>query len=163
MFLAPLATPFVRPGLFPLRWWDGTMVGNALMECAKLLEERHEGDRMVIMITDGESPDLEGSLATQVGQALKAKKILVYGISVRNEPAAEDLRTVCQITGGQLFESGDSAALRNVFRKIDQPQRAKLVSTQSQWLEFNQPFALVGLALLFIMLLAAFGLRFTPW
>lgn len=118
---------------------------------------------MVIVITDGESSDLEGGLATQVGQALKAQKILVYGISVRNEPAAEDLRTVCQITGGQLFESGDSAALRAVFRKIDQLQRAKLVSAQTQWLEFNQPFAITGLILLSMTLLAAFGLRFTPW
>ena len=158
-----LATPFVRPGLFPLRWWDGTQVGNALKSCAELLEQRHEGERMVILLTDGESSDLEGGLATQVGQLLKSKKILVYGISVRTEPPSEDLRTVCQITGGQLFESGDTVALRAVFRKIDQLQRAKLVSTQAQWLEHFRPFAVLGLVVLAAFSCAAFGLRFTPW
>ena len=158
-----LATPFVRPGLFPLQWWDGTKVGNALTACAELLEQRHEGDRMIIVLTDGESADLEGGKASEIGQNLKSKKILVYAISIRNAPPSEDLRTVCQITGGQLFESGDAPALRAVFRQIDQLQRAKLVSAQPQWLEWYRPFALIGLALLALAQLAAFGLRFTPW
>src|SRR4029079_8493485 len=44
-----LATPFVRPGTLPNKWWDGTKVGNALRECSTLLEKRHEGDRMIIL------------------------------------------------------------------------------------------------------------------
>ena len=84
-------------------------------------------------------------------------------ISIRNGPPSEDLRTVCQLTGGQIFESGDAATLRAVFRQIDQLQRAKLVSSQPQWLESYPPFALIGLCLLALQQLAACGLRFTPW
>ena len=158
-----MATPFVRPGLFPLRWWDGTKVGNAMLACAELLEERHEGDRMLIVLSDGESADLEGDLATQVGQTLKSKKIIVHSISVRTQAPLEGMRRVSQVTGGQMFESGDSAGLREVFRQIDQLQRAKLVSAQTQWLEEFRLIALVGLALLVLQQIAALGLRFTPW
>lgn len=158
-----LATPFVRPGTFPLKWWDGTKVGNAMRECAKLLAARNEGDRMLIVITDGESPDLLNGQAAIIARELKQQEIVVYVISIRNSPAAEELKTVTQITGGQTFESADEAALKHVFERIDNLERAKLVANQTTWLDFYPPFALVGLALLSLNQLAAFGLRFTPW
>lgn len=158
-----LATPFVGPGTFPQKWWDGTKVGHALKECAKLLEERNEGDRMLIVLTDGESPDLQNGQAAVIARELKKKNIVVYIISIRNGAPPEELRTVSQITGGEIFESGDIAALRSVFQRIDGLQRAKLVAAQTTWLEFYIPFALVGLVLLALQQAAAFGLRFTPW
>jgi Ca-activated chloride channel homolog len=158
-----LATPFVGPGTFPLKWWDGTKVGNALKECAKVLEERHDGDRMLIVLTDGESPDLKNGQAEIIARELKSKNIVVYMISIRNEAPPEELRIVSQITGGEIFESGDMPALRNVFQRIDRLQRAKLVAAQTTWLEYFTPFAMAGLAALVLQQLAAFGLRFTPW
>jgi Ca-activated chloride channel family protein len=158
-----LATPFVRPGAFPLEWWDGTRVGNAITSCSELLEQRSEGDRMLIVLTDGETRDMEGGLATQIGQTLKSKNIVLYGISVRDEGASDDLRAACQVTSGELFEAGDEEGLRAVFRRIDQLQRTKQAAAQTRWLEFDRPFALVGLVLLGIQMLAAFGLRYTPW
>lgn len=158
-----LATPFVAPGTFPRDLWDGTKVGNALKECAKLLEERNAGDRMLILLTDGESPDLLNGQAELIARELKKKNIVVYIISVRNGPPPEELRAVPQITGGEVFESGDLPALRTVFQRIDSLQRAKLAAAQTTWLEFFSPFALVGLALLVLQQSAAFGLRFTPW
>lgn len=158
-----LAVPFVRPGKLPQKWWDGTYVGNALIECARLLEERSEGDRMIILMTDGESPDLQNGQAAIIARGLKERNIVVYVISIRNLPPAEELKVITQITGGQLFESGDYEALRGVFTKIDQLERAKLVATQTTWLEYYRPFALLGLLLLGLNQAAAFGLRFTPW
>jgi len=158
-----LATPFVGPGKIPQKWWDGTKVGNACRECAKLLEERHEGDRMLIVLTDGESPDLQNGQAAVVARELKAKNIVVYVISIRNGTPPEELRTVAEVTGGEIFESGDLPALRNVFKKIDGLERAKLVEAQTTWLEYYRPFAWIGLALLALSQAAAFGLRFTPW
>ncbi len=158
-----LATPFVRPGAFALEWWDGTKIGNAIVSCAELLEQRNEGDRMLIILTDGESTDMRGGLATQIGQDLKSKRIILYAISVRTEGAAEDLQTACRATGGQLFESDDVPGLQSVFRQIDQLQKAKLVSAQTQWLQYDRPFAIVGLILLGLQQLAGLGLRYTPW
>lgn len=158
-----LATPFVAPGTFPLKWWDGTKVGNALRECSKVLEERHDGDRMLIVLTDGESPDLQNGQAELIARELKTKNIVVYMVSIRNGAPPEELRIVAEVTGGETFESGDMPALRSVFQRIDSLQRAKLVAAQTTWLELYSPFALVGLALVGLHQLAAFGLRFTPW
>lgn len=158
-----LAVPFVRPGKLPPKWWDGTQVGKALIECARLLEERSEGDRMIILMTDGESPDLQNGQAELIARGLKERNIVVYMISIRNAPPAEELKTIGQITGGGTFESGDLDALRAVFARIDQLERAKLVATQTTWLHYERPFALAGLVLLALSQLAAFGLRFTPW
>lgn len=158
-----LATPFVRPGKIPIKWWDGTKVGNALIACGDLLEKRHEGDRMIILLTDGESPDLHDGKAAVIARTLKDRKIVVYIISIRNEPPASELRVVTEITGGELFESGSGPALHAVFRQIDQLQRAKLVTAQTEWLDFYQPFALAGIVVLAMQQLCAFGLRFTPW
>lgn len=158
-----LATPFVRPGTFPLKWWDFTKVGNALRECAKVLEQRHDGDRMIIVLTDGESPDLKNGQAEIIAREMLKKNIVVYILSINNTPPAEELRNVAQITKGEVFQSGDMPAIRGVFKRIDSLQRAKLVAAQTTWLDFFQPFALAGLALLAIQQLTAFGLRFAPW
>ena len=128
-----------------------------------MLEERHDGDRMLIVLTDGESPDLQNGQADVIARELKAKNIVVYILSIRNGAPPEELRAVAQITGGEIFESGDLPALRSVFQRIDGLQRAKLVAAQTTWLEFFSPFALVGLALVILNQAAAFGLRFTPW
>jgi Ca-activated chloride channel family protein len=158
-----LATPFVAPGTFPPEIWDGTKVGEACRECAKVLEERHEGDRMLIVLTDGESPDLQDGKAAVVARDLKAKNIVVYVISIRNGRPPEELETLAKVTGGEIFESGDMPALRGVFQRIDGLQRAKLATAQTTWLEYSQPLAWIGLALLILNQAAAFGLRFTPW
>ena len=118
---------------------------------------------MLIVLTDGETRDMEDALATQLGQKLKSKKIVLYGISVRSEGASRELKTACEITGGQLFESGDRPGLQSVFRQIDQLQRAQLASAQPQWLQHDRPFAMIGLALLALFLVTILGARFTPW
>jgi len=158
-----LATPFVRPGAFPNVWWDGTKVGHAVTECAKLLETRSEGDRMLIVLTDGESADLLNGQAAAIAAQLKLQRIVVYMISVRNGPPADELGIVARGTGGEVFETGDAQTLRSVFARIDQLQRAKLISARPQWLEYFSPFALFGFAALVLHQAAAFGLRFTPW
>jgi len=158
-----LATPFVRPGTFPQNMWDGTKVGNALRECAKVLAARSEGDRMLILMTDGESADLDNGQAAIIARELKKQNIVTYVISISNARPPETLRTVAEITGGEIFESGDLPALRAVFQRIDGLQRAKLVATQTTWLEYYQPFAAAGFVLMLLQAAASFGLRFTPW
>src|SRR5262249_37083343 len=53
------ATPFMRPENVP-PWFNGTEIGRALRACKQVLAPRQEGDRMIILVTDGESDDLFG-------------------------------------------------------------------------------------------------------
>jgi Ca-activated chloride channel family protein len=157
-----LSTPFVRPGTIPKEWWDNTLIGNAITKCAELLEQRSEGDRMMIVITDGESQDIKGAEGTQIGQDLKAKNIVLYAISVRSEGASRDLGTICNMTGGKLYESGDFQGLQAVFKQIDLLQQARQPAAEPQWLENDKPFAIAGLCLLGMQLMAMLGLRYAP-
>ena len=36
------------------------MIGKALLACKEILTSREEGDRMIILVSDGESFDLSG-------------------------------------------------------------------------------------------------------
>ena len=146
-----------------MEWWDRTLVGNAIETASELLETRSDGGRMMIVLTDGETPDMADGRAVEIGQALKAKQIVLYAISVRAEGASNELQTACEISGGRLFESGDQQGLHAVFQDIDRLQPVQLSSAQPRWLDYNRPIALVGLGLLALLQLANLGLRYTPW
>ncbi len=53
------APPFMKPENVP-HWMGGTMIGKALLACKEILTSREEGDRMIILVSDGESSDLCG-------------------------------------------------------------------------------------------------------
>ena len=76
-----LAAPFLRPEKMPQYMW-GTKIGMALRSVQAVLEKKAEGDRMVILVSDGESQDLMGGQAEQIGQELSRAGIVVYYIHV---------------------------------------------------------------------------------
>src|SRR4051812_41725764 len=51
------ATPFMRPEKVPY-WFGGTEIGRALRSCKQVLVDRQDGDRMILLVTDGDSFDL---------------------------------------------------------------------------------------------------------
>jgi Ca-activated chloride channel family protein len=157
-----LATPFLRPERMPY-YFGGTQIGKALLECQKVLLSRPEGDRMILLVTDGFSADLGGGKALEVASALRKDKIVVYIVQVADEPLPDEMHTIADITGGEVFGAGDPATLGTVFRHIDQMQAARLKPPSRDFADFFKPFALAGLVLLGLHLLALFGLRYTPW
>lgn len=157
-----MATPFMRPNLMP-RFFNGTMIGKALRECKKVLEARAEGERMIVLVSDGQSADLGGGAAEQIAAELRAADITVYHIHAAETPAPEEVYTIANATGGNVFEARDPAGLQEVFQRIDRMQAAKLKPTAADYTDHFRPIALAGLALCCLQLLAAFGLRYTPW
>ena len=73
------APPFMRPENAPL-WMAGTEIAKALRACKDVLIKREEGDRMVIMVTDGISFDLLNGNDLVLAEELKKNKIVVYAI-----------------------------------------------------------------------------------
>jgi Ca-activated chloride channel homolog len=157
-----LATPFLRPERMPY-YFGGTQIGKALLECQKLLVSRHEGDRVIILVTDGFSADLGGGKALEVASALYKDKIVVYIIQVADEALPDEMYTISGNTGGEVFKAGDPAVLRTVFRHIDQMQTAKLKPPSRDFVDFFTPVVAVGACLVLLHLIALFGLRYTPW
>lgn len=157
-----LATPFLRPEKMPY-YFGGTQIGKALMECHKLLLTREEGDRMIILVTDGYSADLDGGKALEVASRLAKDKIVVYVIQVGSEALPDEVSLIARNTGGASFGAGDPAALKTVFQRIDQMKSAKLKPPTRDFADYFAPFALGGLGAAALHLLCLFGLRYTPW
>jgi Ca-activated chloride channel family protein len=156
------APPFMRPEKLP-PWFGGTEIGKALRAAKKTLEAREAGDRMVILITDGMSADLGGGADGEIGRELKAAGIAVFAILIGEQGVPSEIGVITSMTDGESFTAEDPAALGAVFRRIDGMKQAKLESTLGDTLDDFRPWCLMGLVLLGLNSLAAFGLRFTPW
>jgi Ca-activated chloride channel homolog len=156
------APPFMRPEIAP-PWMNGTEIGKALLACKKVLMQRQEGDRMIVMVTDGDSYDFGEGNDLVVAKEMKDANIVVYSIHVSDEPVPGEIVNVTQLTGGEVFAPDDSEGLAAVFRRIDQMQPTKLEKTLPESMDFFWPFCAAGLSLVAIGAMAQLGLRYTPW
>ena len=157
-----LSAPFLRPNKLP-PYLGGTQIAKALRAIHKVLLTRPEGDRMVVLISDGMSYDLGGGVAEEIGSELSADKITVYYIHVAEGAPQNETFTIASLTGGQAFAAGDPAALREVFQHIDKMQPAKLKPSTPEYADFFWPLALAGLSMLGLQMVSLFGLRYSPW
>ncbi len=156
------APAFMKPGNLP-RWFGGTEIGRALRSCRATLMEREEGDRMIILITDGRSADLGGGKDEEVARSLRDAGIVVYAVNVSGQPAHASIVTITSITDGEVFEPGDPNALEFVFQRIDDMQETKIEKTAAEAVDNYVPWCEAGLVLLGLTLLVSLGLRPTPW
>ena len=144
-------------------WMQGTMVGMALRACRKTLIEREEGDRMVVLGTDGYSFDLSGGNDEKIARELLRDGITVFIIHVADGDPPTEMGTIAGITGGEVFAAGDPAGLRKTFGRLDAMKAAKVKKTMAETQDNFGPLCEAGLATLGIFGLALLGLRVTPW
>lgn len=156
------SVPFMRPETAP-PWFGGTEIGKALAACKRRLVEREEGDRMIVLVSDGQSSDLSGGKDEEIAKKLRADEIVVYAIHVANSEPPEPIVNIAGITGGEVFNPGDTQALEAVFQRIDQMQQAKLEKVSAETMDNFTPFCIAALVLVGACGLASFGVRYTPW
>lgn len=156
------SAPFLRPEKMP-SYMGGTRIGHALRSVQKILAARPEGDRMIILISDGESYDLQGGVAEKIGRELAADNIVMFYVHVAEGSPQDETFTIASLTGGQAFAAGDPAALKEVFRRIDAMKPARLKPSAAEPADLFWPFALGGLSLLGLQMVSVLGIRYTPW
>jgi Ca-activated chloride channel homolog len=158
------AMTFIQPAR-ALPWFGGTMIGNALGGCRDRLTRTKEGDRAIILITDGGSGDFEGGRDRQIGEELADADIRVFTILIGDNTSfgSEGIQTIAAATGGRVFTAADPATLRSVFGEIDKMQKAKFKQVTSDWVDDYRILAMVGLAVAGLWGLGMLGLRYTPW
>lgn len=157
------APPFMHPRKLPNWFSGGTMIGKALLACRSLLAQREEGDRMIILISDGESFDLGNGADEEIGRKLRQDRITVYAIHAAEGAVPGEVLNVCTITGGEAFQAEDPEALRAVFAKIDQMQQTKIEKVTAETQDWFQPWCVIAVSLLASAMLCRFMLRYTPW
>jgi Ca-activated chloride channel homolog len=158
-----MARKFIDPTVFPDKVWGGTFIAKAVDGAITPLLRYPEGDRMMILLTDGESHDIERGSERDVIGRLRRHKIVVFCISMIEEEIAAGLENIARETGGQAFRAVTPEALRIVFDRIDQMKKVSVKAAKPEVLDFVEPFILPALGVLAVQVLVLFGLRFAPW
>jgi Ca-activated chloride channel family protein len=157
--------PFMRPENAP-PWMNGTDIGKALRSCAKVLCERQEGDRMILLVTDGEDYDLSGGHDMEIARELRANHIAVYAVIIPEAGVhgiQDEIVNITHLTGGDAFLVADPEAMKSIFRRIDQMKQTRVQKTIGETLDDFFVWSVVGLALASVGVSSLFGLRYTPW
>lgn len=157
-----LAAPFLRPEKMPPHM-GGTRIGHALKAVGEKLRTREDGDRMVVLISDGQSADLSGGAAEKIGAELAAENIVVFYIHVAEGQPQQETFTLASLTDGQAFAADDPSALREVFQRIDAMKPVKLKPSAPDQADWFWPFAVSGLTLTTLQVVSGLRFRFTPW
>ncbi|MBX3462203.1 MAG: VWA domain-containing protein [Planctomycetes bacterium] len=156
------SVPFMRPEHAP-PGFGGTEIGKAVLGCREVLASRSDGDRMLILVTDGFSSDLEQGAEIDIARRLKRDGIVLFAVNIQEEEARGEIVNLARLTGGEVFNPGDTRALKHVFERIDQMTKAKLELSAAEVVDWFLPFAIAGLAVLGLYALVQLGLRYTPW
>jgi Ca-activated chloride channel family protein len=170
-----LARPFIQPdnpkldppsmgrhGL-PDALWGYTFIGKALLGTSEVLAERPTGDRMIILITDGESSDILPPNDQEIIARLRAENITVFGILMTEDPIQPALIGIVRATGGEVYNAATPEALAAVFQHIDEMKKVVVLEKKPQVADHYDPFFPPAIGALVLSVLALFGLRFTPW
>lgn len=155
------SAPFLKPGTLPY-WFGGTEIAKALDGCRRRLLESPDGDRAIILVSDGSSGDFDNGRDDQIARALAADGIRLYFVQIGDEDGGPAGRIAAR-TGGRHFNAVSPATLAAVFREIDAMQKTRFEQGSSETVEHYRPFAIAGGVLLALHVFAQLGLRFTPW
>ncbi len=154
--------PFMRPEVIP-PWFGGTEIAKALLACRKVLVDREEGDRMIILVSDGWSSDLDNGNDVELARRLAADRIAVYAVHISDTEIPDAIVNLTAITGGEVFQPGDPEGVKAVFRRIDQMQQTRMERVAPERQDDFLPYCVVGLSMLGTCVASLFGLRYTPW
>ena len=159
--------PWLRPDQLPGHF-GGTQIAKALRTCLSKMdqigtEDNNEGDRMVILVSDGQSQDLTPETIPELSHAFRSRKITLFMIYIGYGQPQDELQAICTASGGSAFAVTDPQVLTSVFARIDKMKPATFAATAETRVDHLRPFALAGLVLLALFGLTALKWRFTPW
>ena len=155
------ATPFLRPRSLP-DMFGGTEIGRAIEFSRNSLIKQEEGDRMIILLSDGHSSDLGGNRPTILSEKLKADKVTLFAIHI-GEQIPEELYAMVIPTGGKVFPVHDKAGFKQIFQHIDNMRPVRMKNHAPRMVDYYRPFIIAGSVILALWVLTLFGIRFTPW
>ncbi len=155
--------PFADPALQP-EHMQGTRIADALRFAAKTVPlEAKGGDRIVILVSDGESNDDLDKSVQQVTEILQDARITMFFLHVGSASSARAAFEIAPMTGGRAFVARDRGEILHVFRRIDSMTRSDPVVLAPCLMDDFRVVSVVLLVLCGLSTLSMLGLRYTPW
>ncbi|MBX3441431.1 MAG: VWA domain-containing protein [Planctomyces sp.] len=156
------AAPFMSPTR-AIPGFGGTEIAKAVLACRRVLVEREDGDRMIVLVSDGYSSDLMGNRSQEIARELKNERIVLHAIHIAEGDVPPDVINLARLTGGEVYGVNDPFALEAVFQSIDRMQQTQQVQLAPDAFDDFRPYCLAGLVLLSLSTLCSLGARYTPW
>ena len=157
------APPFMDPNKTYIRGFGGTEIGRALRACRDVLVQREEGDRMIVLVSDGYSSDLGGGNDIDIIDSMNKNRIKVNAIHIAESQVPDPVVNITAMTGGEVYSPGDVDGLQSVFKHIDEMQQTRMEKVAAEVMDDFAPTCIAGLSLLGLCVSTLFGLRYTPW
>jgi Ca-activated chloride channel family protein len=152
------AMPFADPANQPPHM-GGTMINAAILYCRdNMVYEAQPGDRMIIVVSDGQSGDALDCL-----DELREAGITLFYVHVGSDDMTPELTDICLESGGQAFVTRDAQSLKSVFAHIDRMKPAEFAPAGTVPMDHFWPFALAALCALGVHMVGLLGVRYTPW
>lgn len=144
--------------------FGGTLIALALRGCRDELKQvSNDGDKAVILITDGGSADFGGGGDRAVADEMVESKIRVFGIIIGQDESGSGMETITSATRGKLFNATDRSAMPGIFAEIDRMQKARFRQVADEWVDDYRALTMIGLAAAALYALSLLGLRYNPW
>lgn len=157
------APPFMDPTKTYIQGFGGTEIGKALKACQDVLVQREEGDRMIVLVSDGYSSDLGGGNDAAIIDSMNKNRIKVNAIHIAESNVPDPIVNITAMTGGEVYSPGDVEGLESVFKHIDAMQQTRMEKIAAEVMDDFLPSCIAGLSLLGLCVSTLFGLRYTPW
>jgi Mg-chelatase subunit ChlD len=139
-----------------------TAIGDAIGLSLKLLDQAHEQEKVLILLTDGN--DTSSAITPDHAAEMAANKgVIIHTIGIGDPSASGEakvnlsaLEQIAKTTGGQFFRAEDRNALDQVYSTLDRltPHQVKTLSHQPQRELFYWPLG-AAIALLALYHLGA--------
>ncbi len=149
---------------------DGTAIGTGLATALNVLRPSTARSKVVVLLTDGanNAGEVQPLDAARIAKLLSIRVYTIGAVPLvsRGQIDVDEalMRRMSDLSGGQYYRASDEAALRNIYREIEELEKARvgsrgLVETS----EATLPFIALGAALLVLeLLLATTVFRRTP-
>jgi Ca-activated chloride channel family protein len=139
------------------------MMGAGVRFAHQRLLRRGEGDRMIVLVTDGESSDIGDGSGRNIAAQLAEDKIVLHAIFVGTGSTPHELYDLSRPTKGQVFMATNPDSLSTIFGQIDRMTPVKLKPVATRLIDEFAPFSIAGLMLLGLYQSSLLGVRYTPW
>lgn len=126
-----------------------TAIGDAIGLSLKLLDQAHEQEKVLILLTDGN--DTSSAITPDhAAQMAASKGVIIHTIGIGDPSASGEakvnlpaLEQIAQSTGGRFFRAEDRNTLNQVYDTLDRltPHQVKTLSHQPQRELFYWPLA----------------------
>ena len=133
----------------------GTAIGEAIVASVHFLRKASvDRSKIIIVVSDGENT--KGRKPLEVAPFAKKEGVRIYSILIGPDRITgsklneNEMLKVSKMTGGQLFQAGDTHALQGVYDMIDLLEKKRFVQKRYQSYEELHPW--LTLAALAVML-----------